>query len=57
MTDEDAELVALIDNELDEVAKGRLLTRLTAHEGHRHVALRKVRWTGRRLGIFSIRTI
>jgi hypothetical protein len=24
MTDEDAELVALIDNELDQVAKGRL---------------------------------
>src|SRR5271165_6503021 len=35
MTDEDAELVALIDNELDEVAKGRLLTRLTANEALR----------------------
>jgi hypothetical protein len=29
MTNEDAELIALIDNELDEVANGRLLTRLT----------------------------
>jgi anti-sigma factor RsiW len=35
MTDEDAELVALIDNELDEVAKGRLLTRLTTNEALR----------------------
>jgi anti-sigma factor RsiW len=35
MTDEDAELVALIDNELDEVAKGRLLKRLTADEALR----------------------
>jgi anti-sigma factor RsiW len=35
MTDEDAELVALVDNELDEVAKGRLLTRLTANEALR----------------------
>jgi anti-sigma factor RsiW len=35
MADEDAELVALIDDELDEVAKGRLLTRLTADEALR----------------------
>jgi len=28
MSDEDAELVALIDNELDEGAKGRVLGRL-----------------------------
>jgi anti-sigma factor RsiW len=35
MTDEDAELVALIDNELDQVAKGRMLTRLTANEALR----------------------
>jgi anti-sigma factor RsiW len=35
MTDEDAELVALIDNELDELAKGRLLPRLTANEALR----------------------
>lgn len=35
MTDEDAELVALIDNELDEVAKGRLLPRLAANEALR----------------------
>jgi anti-sigma factor RsiW len=35
MTNEDAELVALIDNELDEVANGRLLTRLTEDEALR----------------------
>ena len=35
MTDEDAELVALIDNELNEVAKARMLTRLTANEALR----------------------
>jgi anti-sigma factor RsiW len=35
MADEDAELVALIDDELDEVARGRLLTRLTADEALR----------------------
>jgi anti-sigma factor RsiW len=32
MTDEDAELVALIDNELDEGSRGALLARLTADE-------------------------
>jgi len=32
MTDEDAELVALIDNELDEGSRGPLLTRLAADE-------------------------
>jgi anti-sigma factor RsiW len=35
MTNEDAELVALIDNELDEVANRRLLTRLTEDEALR----------------------
>jgi anti-sigma factor RsiW len=35
MTNEDAELVALIDSELDEVANGRLLTRLTEDEALR----------------------
>ena len=32
MNGDDAELVALIDNELDEDAKGRLLTRLAGDE-------------------------
>jgi hypothetical protein len=35
MADDDAELVALIDNDLDEVAKGRLFARLAAEEGLR----------------------
>jgi hypothetical protein len=35
MTVDDAELVALIDNELDEEAKGSLLARLAADEGLR----------------------
>ena len=35
MKDDDTELVALIDNELDEEAKGRLLARMAADEGLR----------------------
>jgi anti-sigma factor RsiW len=35
MTDEDAQLVALIDNELDESSRGALLARLAADEGLR----------------------
>ena len=50
MADEDAELVALIDNELDEVAKGRLLTRLAANEAlrKRYEELREARSADRR---------
>jgi anti-sigma factor RsiW len=35
MTGDDTELVALIDNELDEEAKGRLLARLAGDDGRR----------------------
>ena len=43
MTDDDAQLVALIDNELDEDAKGRLLARLAVDETlrQRYEALRE----------------
>lgn len=43
MTVDDAQLVALIDNELDEEAKGRLLAQLAADEGlrRRYEALRE----------------
>jgi anti-sigma factor RsiW len=43
MMDDDTELVALIDNELDEEAKGSLLTRLASDEalGKRYEALRE----------------
>ena len=43
MAGDDAELVALIDNELDEEARGRLLTRLAEEEGlrKRYEALRE----------------
>ena len=43
MTGNDAELIALIDNELDEKAKGHLLARLAEDEGlrKRHDALRE----------------
>ncbi len=42
MTDDDAQLVALIDNELDEDSKGRLLARLNADDAlrRRYEALR-----------------
>jgi anti-sigma factor RsiW len=44
MTEDDAELVALIDNELDEISKSRLLARLHADEAlsRRYEALRAV---------------
>ncbi len=44
MTEDDAELVALIDGELDEASKARLLTRLTANNAlrQRYEALRAV---------------
>ena len=43
MAEEDAELVALLDNELDEDAKGRLLARLAKDEAlrERYEALRE----------------
>jgi anti-sigma factor RsiW len=43
MAGDDAELIALIDNELDEEAKGRLLARLAEEEGlrKRYEALRE----------------
>jgi hypothetical protein len=43
MAGDDTELVALIDNELDEEAKGRLLARLAEEEGlrKRYEALRE----------------
>jgi anti-sigma factor RsiW len=43
MADEDAELVALIDNELEDEAKRRLSARLEADEGlrRRYKALRE----------------
>jgi anti-sigma factor RsiW len=45
MAEEDAELVALLDNELDEVAKGRLLARLWKDEAlrKRYEALREAK--------------
>jgi anti-sigma factor RsiW len=45
MAEEDAELVALLDNELDEVAKGRLLARLAKDEAlrKRYEALREAK--------------
>ena len=43
MAGDDAELIALIDNELDEEAKGRLLARMAEEEGlrKRYEALRE----------------
>ena len=50
MTGNDAELVALIDNELDEEAKGHLLARLAEDEelSKRHEALREAGARSRR---------
>jgi anti-sigma factor RsiW len=44
MSDEDVELVALVDNELDEDAKGRVLARLAGDETlrKRYEALRDI---------------
>ena len=46
MAEEDAELVALLDNELDEDAKGRLLARLAKDEALREAQLALLRGSG-----------